>query len=87
MTKKPQPLRSMPGPDDLLSAAELAALLRVSRWTLTHWRRHGEGPSYIQIKRYGVVFYRRSDVHRWLEFFRTEIEPPRPRRSNRAERA
>ena len=51
--------------DELLTARELAAELKVSLRTLERWRAQGIGPVYVRLGR--TVRYRRSDVNAWLE--------------------
>jgi excisionase family DNA binding protein len=51
--------------EELLTAQELARLLKVSVHTLRAWRREGVGPPWIKVGR--AIRYRRSDVERWLE--------------------
>jgi excisionase family DNA binding protein len=51
--------------DELLTARELAAELKVSLRTLERWRARGIGPAYVRLGR--TVRYRRSDVNTWLE--------------------
>ena len=53
--------------DELLTPHEVAALLRVSPWTLANWRRKARmaGPPYLEVE--GLIRYRREDVAGWLE--------------------
>jgi predicted DNA-binding transcriptional regulator AlpA len=51
-------------PDELISAAETAKLLRVKEATLTAWRNQKRGPAYLKIGRF--VHYRRADIAGWL---------------------
>ena len=53
--------------DELLTPHEVAALLRVSPWTLANWRRTARkaGPPYLEVE--GLIRYRRGDVVGWLE--------------------
>ena len=53
--------------DQLLTPAEVAALLRVSPWTLANWRRKARmaGPPYLEVE--GLIRYRREDVVGWLD--------------------
>ena len=49
----------------IMTPAELADYLGVSKWTLQTWRRQGTGPKYIQannVKKY----YRLDDVVEWM---------------------
>jgi excisionase family DNA binding protein len=49
----------------LLTEAELAGELRVSRRTLQRWRMEGRGPRWIRVGK--APRYRRSDVQAWLD--------------------
>jgi len=49
-----------PSPDQMLTTAELSALLSVSRRTLESWRAGGRGPKVTRVG--GAVRYRYSDV-------------------------
>jgi excisionase family DNA binding protein len=49
----------------LLTLAEAAALLRVSRQALHRWRRRGDGPPVITLPG-GTVRIARSDLEEWL---------------------
>ena len=53
--------------DELLTPHEVAALLRVSPWTLANWRRKARmaGPPYLEIE--GQIRYRRGDLAGWLD--------------------
>ena len=55
----------MNDPEDLLTAQELADLLRVSVWTVYRWRLQGKGPRAVRVGRHAR--YRRRDVHAWLD--------------------
>jgi excisionase family DNA binding protein len=50
---------------ELLTLAETAALLRVSRRALYRWRRRGDGPPVITLPG-GTVRIARSDLEEWL---------------------
>jgi predicted site-specific integrase-resolvase len=52
-------------PADLLTPDQAAEILRKSLGTLSRWRTHGIGPSYI--KNGGTVEYRRSDLEEYRE--------------------
>lgn len=49
---------------DLLTAREVAEMLRVSKPTLARWRSIEQGPPFIQIE--GSIRYPREAVERWL---------------------
>lgn len=49
----------------LLSEDELAAMIDVKPHTLAVWRAEGKGPDYTRLGK--SVFYRRDDVHAWIE--------------------
>jgi DNA-binding transcriptional MerR regulator len=51
--------------DDLLTIAEVSAILRTPVATLRYWRHLGIGPHSFKIGR--RVFYRAGDVYTWLE--------------------
>ena len=51
--------------DELLSMAEVAAMVRVPVATLRYWRHLGTGPHSFRIGR--SVRYWRTEVLRWLE--------------------
>lgn len=51
-------------PSELISSAEVAAMLRVQSATLTQWRCAKRGPAWIRCGR--RVFYRREDVQVFL---------------------
>lgn len=50
---------------DLLSPADLAALLSVDERTLATWRTQKRGPDFVRLGR--MVAYRRADVNAWVE--------------------
>jgi excisionase family DNA binding protein len=54
----------------LLSIADVADLLGVSRWTLYGWRCRREGPPGLKIG--GRVRYRPDDLEQWIEEHREE---------------
>jgi excisionase family DNA binding protein len=63
-----EPDASTPAPGGtgaLLTLAETAALLRVSRQALYRWRRRGDGPPVIRLPG-GTVRIARSDLEEWL---------------------
>jgi excisionase family DNA binding protein len=67
--------QAMPGPDDLLTTAELAAALKVNERTVRRWRNEGVGPPVLWAG--GHARYRWGDVQEWLERRReAEGEPP-----------
>lgn len=51
--------------DTLMTSAEVAALLRVNRSTLSRWRSTGVGPRVTWLSP-SMPRYRRSDVVDWL---------------------
>lgn len=53
----------MTGPD-LLTTAEVAAMLRAPEPTVRYWRMKGTGPNGFRVGR--RVLYRRADVDAWL---------------------
>lgn len=53
-------------PDDLLTADEAGALLRVSVRSLRAWRARAQGPSYITLAG-GQIRYSAADVRSWLD--------------------
>lgn len=50
----------------LLSTAEAAEFLGVSRRTLEDWRRNGRGPKFVALSR-NAVRYRLIDLEAWVE--------------------
>lgn len=53
-------------PDVLLSRADLARILPVSRRTLDLWAQQDKGPPYIKVGPRRVA-YRTGDVREWLQ--------------------
>ena len=51
--------------NDLMTTAEAATYVGLSRRTLERYRVTGEGPTYL--KNGGRVFYRQADLDQWLE--------------------
>jgi hypothetical protein len=49
----------------LLSPADLSALIGVDERTLAVWRVGRRGPDFVKLGR--AVFYRRADVNAWIE--------------------
>jgi excisionase family DNA binding protein len=49
---------------ELLTAGEVAALLRVDGSTVRRWRHEAYGPAWVKVG--GRCLYKRSDVERWL---------------------
>ena len=49
---------------DLLSPADLAALLAVDERTLAVWRCQKRGPDFVKLGR--AVFYRKENVAEWI---------------------
>lgn len=64
--------------EDLLTEAEVAALLRLKPDTLRQWRtgkRHaGKGPTFIQRGK-ARVLYLRADLEAWLLLHRRDTQP------------
>lgn len=54
----------MNDPDDLLTTAEVAAIVRSPLSTLRYWRHLGTGPRSFRVGR--RVVYRRRDIDGWL---------------------
>ncbi|MCT2592366.1 helix-turn-helix domain-containing protein [Streptomyces sp. N2-109] len=54
-----------PTTDDLLSVAQVRALLGVPQSTFYRWRQTGKGPRSIKLPN-GAVRIRRSEFDRWL---------------------
>lgn len=50
--------------DDLLTAKEVARLVRVDVWTFYRWLRRGIGPRALRVG--GIVRFRRADVDCWM---------------------
>lgn len=61
-------------PGELLTAAELARELKVSRRTLARWRSQGTGPPFVRAGR--SPRYRWADVQAWLRSTAGEGQPP-----------
>ncbi len=65
--------------DDLLTMAEVAAIVRAPVATLRYWRHLGTGPRSFRVGR-GVRYWR-TDVSAWLEHQQQEdhacVQPPR----------
>jgi predicted DNA-binding transcriptional regulator AlpA len=55
---------AMDSPDDLLTTAEVALIMRSPVSTLRYWRHLGTGPHSFRLGR--RVVYRRADVTAWL---------------------
>jgi predicted DNA-binding transcriptional regulator AlpA len=49
----------------LISPADLSALIGVDERTLAAWRTQRRGPDFVKLGR--AVFYRRADVTAWIE--------------------
>ena len=65
--------------EEILTAAEVAALTKVPASTLRAWRHYGtEGPTSFKLG--ARVYYRRSDVDSWLaaQYAATASNRPRP---------
>jgi excisionase family DNA binding protein len=60
---------------DLLTIAEVAALLRAPVATLRYWRDLGTGPRSFRFGR--RVLYRREDLHTWID---AQQDPARGKR-------
>lgn len=50
--------------DDLLTAKEVARMVRVDVWTFYRWLRRGLGPRALRLG--GIVRFRRRDVEAWM---------------------
>ena len=50
---------------EVLTTAEAARYVRLSKPTLERFRRTGEGPLYVKLG--GAVRYRRAELDKWLE--------------------
>lgn len=44
----------------LLTAFEVARFLRVSRWTLSDWRKNGGGPAFLKLSRRTIRYPRKA---------------------------
>lgn len=55
----------MTDPLEMLTAAELAELLKIPEGTLAQWRYRGQGPKYFKLGNH--VRYQRSEIEEWLE--------------------
>ena len=60
-------------PEELLSSAEVAQMLRVKASTLMAWRSDGRGPKFLKIGR--LAYYRRSDIRAYLGSLLREPKP------------
>jgi excisionase family DNA binding protein len=61
---------------DLLTIAEVAALLRAPVATLRYWRHLGTGPRSFRLGR--RVLYRREDLHTWIDVQQDPARGKRP---------
>lgn len=52
-------------PSEIMTTAEVAALLRRPVGTLRYWRHRGEGPASFRVG--GSIVYDRAEVRRWLD--------------------
>lgn len=52
-------------PDQMLTPAEVADLLRVPQRRLKYWRQLGRGPKFVRLS-HAAVRYRRVDVSRYI---------------------
>jgi transposase-like protein len=59
---------------DLLTPAELAQTLGVTKHTLAVWRRTERGPAFIKIAA-NAIRYRKLDVENWLHAHRVTPKP------------
>lgn len=55
------------GDDAFFSPETVAAVLDLSKQTLSNWRVSGDGPKFV--KRKSTVYYRKADVTAWLRSF------------------
>lgn len=62
---------------ELLTTADVAALLKVSVRTLKHWRHEQRGPKYYVFNNHWIR-YKRPDLIAWQERCLTKIETLRP---------
>lgn len=62
-------------PDTLLTAAEAAEYIGISKGRLAQWRSDGVGPAYLKPSA-KCVQYRARDIDQWREA--TRVEPIRP---------
>jgi len=51
----------------LLTACDVAELLRVKEGTLAKWRVIGCGPKWVRLPNSRTIRYRRSDIDLWLD--------------------
>jgi predicted DNA-binding transcriptional regulator AlpA len=58
-------MHTLSSADELLTADELAAHLKMQPQSLADWRYRGKGPTYIKLGQ--LVRYRRSDIEDWLD--------------------
>lgn len=56
-----KPERRLSELPDLLTTFEVASFLRVSRWTLSEWRKNGTGPPFARLSR-GILRYPKSGL-------------------------
>ena len=59
----------------LMSEEDLALLIGVKLDTLQVWRSEGAGPAYCKLGR--AVFYRRADVHNWIQSSIVPVHTPK----------
>jgi len=57
----------MIGKDRLMTAPEIAELLRVEVATLAKWRVIGCGPKWLRLPNSRTIRYRRADIDVWLD--------------------
>lgn len=63
--RKPAALEPLPDDDRLISASLLPQYIGLAFQTLARLRHEGKGPPFIRVGR--RIYYRSSDVRRWLD--------------------
>jgi hypothetical protein len=66
---------------DLLTESEASELLRIKVKSLQSWRQQHRGPRYTKLG--SRVFYRRSDLHAFIDAGLVETQPGRSARDER----
>jgi len=65
--------------DEILTPPATAEFLKTEPRTLEAWRSRGVGPAFIRLSG-RAIRYRRSDLERWLDQCRVEVELAEPGR-------